>query len=104
MKMRTDNNGNPIPVLGIGAKGFNIDGSSGSALSDELEAAVYRLSPIESVEEGVHYTTGEDTAEDPLEAEDTDTYLAVGAIESIFIPYGHKIAVLNGVLNVTRLV
>lgn len=103
MKMHVDANGNPVPVLAIGGKGIVIDGSSASALSDALAAGVYRLCPSEATADGVNYTVGEDTVEAPLEAEATDTYLAVGAIETIFVENGHKIAVLGGKISVTQL-
>jgi len=103
MKMRVDENGNPVPVLGIAGKGFVIDGTSASDTSEALEPGIYRLCPSEATADGVTYTAGEDTDETPLEAEATDTYLAVGAIESIFVENGHKIAVLGGKLSVTPL-
>lgn len=101
--MNVDQNGNPVPVLAIAAKGFVVDGSSASALSDALPCGVYRICPSSATADGVCYTVGEDTVESPLEAETTDTYLAVGAIETIFVPNGQKIAVLGGILSVTML-
>lgn len=101
--MNTDKNGNPVPVLAIGGKGFYIDASSSMALSDELEAGPYRICAAEATADGLNYTVGLDTVEAPLEAEATDSYLAVGAIETIFVPNGHKIAVLGGKLSVTKL-
>lgn len=104
MKMHTDDNGNPVPVLAIGGKGIVIDGTSATAKSDALAAGVYRLCPSDATADGVTYTAGADSEEDPLEAEATDTYLAVGVIEPIFVENGHKIAVLGGKMSVTRLV
>jgi hypothetical protein len=103
MKMHVDENGKPVPVLGIGGKGIVIDGTSATAKSAALEAGVYRICPSEATADGVTYTVGADTVEAPLEAKATDTYLAVGAIESIFVENGHKIAVLGGKLSVTPL-
>lgn len=103
MKMNVDSNGNPVPVLGIGGKGVEIDGTSASAKSDALTAGVYRICPSSATADGVTYTAGADTVAAPLEAEATDTYLAVGAIETIFVENGHKIAVLGGKLSVTLL-
>ena len=103
MKMRIDDNGNPIQVLAIAGKGVVIDGTSATAKSAALAVGIYRICPPEAAADGVNYTVGEDTDEDPLEAEATDTYLAVGAIESIFVPNGQKIAVLGGKLSITRL-
>ncbi len=103
MKMRVDENGNPVPVLGIAGKGFVIDGTSASDTSEALEPGIYRLCPSEATADGVYYTVGLDTVEDPLVAEDTDTYLTVGTIEPIFVENGHKIAVLGGKMSVTRL-
>jgi len=103
MKMHIDANGNPVPLLGIGGKGFYIDASSEMTLSAALDAGPYRICPAEATADGVNYTVGLDTVAAPLEAEDTDTYLAVGAIEAIFVEHGHKIAVLGGKLSVTPL-
>ncbi len=104
MKMRIDENGNPVPALAIGGKGFYIDGSSASATSDPLDVGIYRICAAEATADGVNYTVGEDPVDDPLEAEATDTYLAVGVVETIFIPNGQKIAVLGGKLSVTLMV
>jgi len=104
MKQNIDDNGNPVPVLAIGGKGFYVDGSSASALSDVLQAGVYRICTADATADGLNYTVGVDTVEDPLEAEATDSYLAVGAIETIYIPYGQKIAVLGGNLSVTPMI
>jgi len=101
--MRIDNNGNPVPVLAIGAKGVYIDGTSATAKSAALAAGIYRICPPEATADGVNYTAGADSIAAPLEAEATDTYLAVGAIESIYVPDGHKIAVLGGKLSITLL-
>ncbi|MGI6337891.1 MAG: hypothetical protein ACOXZV_00745 [Bacteroidales bacterium] len=104
MKMHTDENGNPVPALSIGAKGFYIDGSTASATSNPLSSGFYRICAAEATADGVNYTVGEDPADDPLEAEATDTYLAVGVVETIFIPNGQKIAVLGGKMSVTLMV
>lgn len=104
MKMRVDDNGNPVPVLGIGGKGVVIDGTDASAKSlAGLAAGIYRLCPKEATADGVTYTIGLDTEETPLVAEESDTYLEVGVIEPVFIENGHKIAVLGGKMSVTRL-
>lgn len=104
MKQNIDDNGNPVPVLAIGGKGFYVDGSSGSALSAVLQAGVYRISVADAITDGLNYTVGLDTDDEPLEAEATDSYLAVGAIETIYIPYGQKIAVMGGNLSVTKMI
>ena len=101
MKQNIDANGNPVPVLAIGGKGFYVDGSSASAKSAALVGGVYRICAAEATTDGLNYTVGEDTDDDPLEAEATDTYLATGAIETIYVPNGQKIAVLGGKLSVT---
>ena len=101
--MRVDQNGNPVPLLAIGGKGFYIDASSEMTLSAELAAGPYRICAAEATADGLNFTIGLDTAEAPLEAKATDTYLAVGSSESYFIENGHKIAVLGGKLSVTPL-
>ena len=101
--MHTDANGNPVPLLGIGGKGFYIDASSEMTLSAALDAGPYRICAAEATADGVNFTIGLDTATAPLEAEATDTYLAVGASETYFVEDGHKIAVLGGKLSVTPL-
>lgn len=104
MKQIIDDNGNPVPALEIGGKGFYIDGSSASAKSAALTSGFYRISAAESTVDGVNYTVGLDPVATPLEAEATDTYLATGAIEVIYVSNGKKIAVLNGKLSVTPMV
>jgi hypothetical protein len=103
MKMHTDENGNPVPALAIGAKGFYVSSTDTSAKSNALNAGFYRISAASAVADGLNYYVGPDTEETPIEAEATDAYLAVGAIETIFVPNGYKIAVLGGDLSVIAL-
>lgn len=103
MKMITDANGNPVPALAIGAKGFYVTSTDTSAKSAALDPGFYRICAASAVADGLNFYIGPDTDEVPIEAEATDAYLSVGAIEVFFVPNGYKIAVLGGSLSVIAL-
>lgn len=94
--------GESLPIFNpITSNSIQLDGTAGHAESAALPEGNYRLAVKSSVNNAGVMVEISDT---PVVTTTTGMWLAQSWVEYFFIPEGSKISVINGLLNITKIV